>query len=387
VSRRLATLREGVRRFGATGFVRSAVWGTPAPALSDRAHLEAALGFLCRAHDACGKAGVSAIYQLGQGWDVAYPETSGYLIATFLAAARVLDQPSLRERAMLLGEWELELQAPSGGILSRPGLPQTRVFNTGQVMLGLCSLFDQTQEPRYLEACVRAGEYLLRLQEADGRWERDTYCGARTYHARVDWALLRLAALSSDPRFGRAAERNLAWVARQRTATGWYRACGFHRDQPITHVIAYTLRGVLECAKLLGQPLDEVCVSADAICDQSQAARIAGIPGLLPASFDEQWQSRDRHSCATGNAQLSIVLQRLFQLTGRAHFAQAARSILEAAKRTQTSTGKPVPMEGGVPGSFPLGGSYCAYSWPNWGAKFLADALLMQLDPTLEVAA
>jgi hypothetical protein len=31
-----------------------------------------------------------------------------------------------------------------------------------------------------------------------------------------------------------------------------------------------------------------------------------------------------------------------------------------------------------VRGSFPLDGAYCRYQYPNWAAKFLIDALVLE---------
>jgi hypothetical protein len=54
-------------------------------------HLGAAIGWLCRAQDVRnGKAdagGVSAGWSFEDGWLPSYPETSGYIVETFIAAA------------------------------------------------------------------------------------------------------------------------------------------------------------------------------------------------------------------------------------------------------------------------------------------------------------
>ena len=35
-------------------------------------------------------------------------------------------------------------------------------------------------------------------------------------------------------------------------------------------------------------------------------------------------------------------------------------------------------MRGGIPGSYPIWGDYARYSYPNWPAKFFADAVMLQ---------
>jgi hypothetical protein len=384
--RRARTFAHAVRALGARhaalGWRYAAARAFPAG--DDRAHLVCTLDWLCRAQDARGDGGVSAQYSLAHGWDVSYPETSGYIAATFLAGADYLGDPRLVERARRICDWEIAIQAPNGGVLSRPGRPETRVFNTGQVVLGWCALSERTGDPRYLAAARRAGDYLLGLQERDGSWQKDTYCGARTYHARTDWGLLRLARLAGDTRYRDAARRNLRWVVAQRQDNGWFRNCGFNADDPITHVIDYTFIGILESALLDPDAFDTAAADllapgAAAICDAVERSALEGIPGMIPASFDAHWRSRDEYSCLTGNAQLAYTLLRLHSLAANERYARAARALISALKRTQAREGAPDAVRGAVAGSFPLYQGYLSNSFPNWAAKFFADALLAAL--------
>lgn len=384
--RRARTLVGATRRLGARQAplgLRYAM-GLRFPARSDREHLEATVRWLCNAQDAAGNGGVSAAYSLHHGWDVAYPETSGYILATFLACEQPLGDARLAERARRIGDWEIAIQAPNGGVLSRPGRPETRVFNTGQVILGWLALFERTQDVHYLEAARRAGDYLAAIQEADGTWQRDTHCGARTYHARTDWGLLRLARLSGQGRYADVARRNLDWVMRQQQENGWFANCGFDNDDPITHVIDYTLIGVLECALLDPSafdrsPVELIARSAEAICEIVEQPGIGGVAGMIPASFGPDWRSRDRYSCLTGNAQLAYTLFRLNGLTSNARYVAAADRLIGALKRTQVLDASPSGVQGALPGSYPMHSGYFPDGFPNWGAKFFADALLASL--------
>ena len=379
------TIVQTLRSFGmdSVGLAVRYAAAMPFPAGSDLEHLTASLAWLRRAQDAAGD-GVAALFSLDAGWDLPYPETSGYIVATFLAARAFPGNDDLRQRAKRIGDWEIAIQAPNGGVYSRPGLPDTRVFNTGQVILGWCALYESLGDSRYLDAANRAGEYLVRLQEANGTWVRDTYCGARTYHARTDWGLLRLAALTARPEFVEAARSNLRWVMAQQQENGWFRNCGFHDEDPITHVIDYTLIGVLECAMLKPdlfdrKPAELIESSAKAICDIVARSCVGGIAGMIPASYNSEWQSADEHSCLTGNAQLAYTLFRLYRITGKNRYATCADLLLSALKRTQVLAGAPDEVRGAIPGSFPMYKGYLANSFPNWAAKFFADALLASL--------
>lgn len=356
------------------------------PDLGDELHLKAAVEWLARAQDVCGGEGVSSIYSLKTGWGVAYPETSGYILATYLVYADYSGDKSYIERAIRIADWEISIQAPNGGVFSSTELRQTRVFNTGQVILGWCVLYERTGEGKYLQAAKRAGDYLLNEQEADGAWRRDTYCGARTYHARVDWSLLRLAQLAGEQRYAAAAIKNLQWVLQQQRQNGWFAQCGFNDDHPVMHVIVYTLRGLLECSQMDSSAvnalgiLPAVIKSADALCKALQAQPVAGISGMVPTAFDENWESAAKDSCLTGNAQLACFLYRLAQCTGNQMYRDVADTVMSATKRTQLVETVLLPIRGAIAGTYPLSHGYVPNAYPNWAAKFFADALLMKIN-------
>jgi hypothetical protein len=353
---------------------------------SDEVHLKATMEWLARAQDICDGKGVSNVFFLQSGWGVAYPETSGYILATFLVYADYSGDKSFAARAAQIGNWEIDIQAPNGGTFSSEVLRQTRVFNTGQVILGWCLLFERTGEAKYLQAAMRAGEYLLNEQEADGAWRKDTYCGARTYHARVDWALLRLAQISSEERYAAAAVKNLRWVLEQQVENGWFNQCGLNQDLPIMHVLVYTLRGLLECALMKNaaaidlEIMPAVVKVADALCRALQEQPIANIPGMVPTAFEKNWQSQDKDSCLTGNAQLACFLYRLSHSTRGQKYRAVADSVLSATKRTQIVETSILPIRGAIAGSYPISHGYVPNGYPNWAAKFFADALLMKIN-------
>lgn len=352
----------------------------------DEVHLKATMEWLAYAQDICNGKGVANVFFLQSGWGVAYPETSGYILATFLIYADYSGDKSFAARAAQIGDWEIDIQAPNGGTFSSEVLRQTRVFNTGQVILGWCVLFERTGEAKYIQAAIRAGDYLLNEQEADGAWRKDTYCGARTYHARVDWALLRLAQISSEERYAAAAVKNLRWVLEQQLENGWFDQSGLNQDLPIMHVIVYTLRGLLECALMKDRAVIDLEImpavvnGADALCCAVQEQPVANIRGMVPTAFDRNWQSQDKDSCLTGNAQLACFLYRLSHCTRDQKYRAVADCVLSATKRTQIVETSILPIRGAIAGSYPLSHGYVPNGYPNWAAKFFADALLMKIN-------
>ena len=356
------------------------------PEFSDDTHLKATVDWLARAQDICKGNGVPNLYHPSSGWGVAYPETSGYILATFLAYADYSGDQSFLDRAVKIGDWEIGIQAPNGGVFSSEVLRQTRVFNTGQVILGWCALYERTGEEKYLTAARRAGDYLIHEQEEDGAWRKDTYCGARTYHARVDWGLLRLAELSGEQRYAHVAVKNLCWVLQQQKKNGWFSECGFNDSQPVMHVIVYTLRGLFECSQMQGIDIAELNIlpavikGADSLCGALLAQPVRGVPGMVPTAFDENWQSDAMDSCLTGNAQLSIFLYRLAQCTGNDMYRDVADTVIAATKRTQLVETTLSPLKGAIAGTYPISHGYLPNSYPNWAAKFFADALLVKIN-------
>src|SRR4030095_4311644 len=141
-------------------------------------HLKRALEWLCYAQDRGANSshigGVSAGWSFEHGWLPPYPETTGYIIETFIAAAPLLQWAELVDRAHRMIDWELSLQHQDGAF---PGhfaesTSHPVIFNTGQIMHGMIAGYTQLSRKECLDAAVRAGEWLARHQDSDGCWRR-----------------------------------------------------------------------------------------------------------------------------------------------------------------------------------------------------------------------
>lgn len=347
-------------------------------AQSDATHLKAALDWLCRAHDAGGK-GVSAGYFLRRGWMPPYPETTGYIIPTLLRCAD--SDPNYIERARTMGDWEMEIQLPSGAVRGGIGINEYPiVFNCGQVILGWVSLYQHARDERYLQAAMRAADWLVSIQDADGKWTRHTYLDApRAYHARVAWPLLEVYALCGDTRYKTAALRFLAWLVPQQRKNGFFPHMALDPTQkPITHTIAYTLRGVLECSRLLGDEGASAYAAVQrAVSQLLDAHPQTAATGWLPAELDESWAGVSNHTCLTGNAQLAIVMLALSS-THDQRTTRVGHALIERIKTHQSLTNPHPGIRGGIPSSFPIWGPYVPYAILNWATKFFIDALVIK---------
>ena len=378
-------------RFGIRKQQLSILYKYISPALfsehKDIIHLDAAMRWLKHAQDIDPiDRGVSCVFYLYKRWGVSYPETSGYILATFLAYAEFSNDPQYVDRAIEIADWEIKIQSPNGGVYSNPTPGNIAAFNTGQVILGWCLIYEHTGDQKYLDAAIRAGNYLTLTQDLDGNWINGSYSGARTYEARVDWALLKLAKLTGDDSYRDTAVKNLKWVLLQQKENGWFMNCGFNDSQPIMHVIVYTLRGLLECDLINDSVVKDMKLmeivkkTVNNLCIAANEQFVHGEEGMMPSAFNEKWEGVMTDSCLTGNAQFVILLYRLSHvLNDNELYIKTANLILSSLKKTQLIDTNLQDISGALPGSFPIYRGYLHDAYPNWGTKFFADALLMKI--------
>lgn len=348
-----------------------------------RSHLQGAIDWLCHAQDVrngrSDVGGVAAGWSFEDGWLPGYPETTGYIIETFLAAAPVLQRPELVERAGRMIDWELSLQAADGAFPGHFGEPGSHpvIFNQGQIMHGLVAGYTQLGRQDCLEAGLRAGRWLVVQQEADGCYRKFEHNGVpHVYNTRAIWALAAMGVVADEPEFIAAARRNLDWALGQQTTSGWFATNAFVPERhPFTHTIAYAIRGFIEVGVLLGEQryLQAAEIAARGILAVQRE------DGWLAGTYGDGWTPQASYACVTGVAQMALCWLRLYQLGGDEQYRQAARRAIGYVKRTQRLDDADAVVRGAIPGSAPIWGAYSRFEFPNWAAKFFADALLMDL--------
>ena len=346
-------------------------------------HLGAAIDWLCRAQDVrngeADAGGISAGWNFEDGWLPSYPETSGYIVETFIAAAKALNRPELIARAHRIIDWELSIQHPDGAFPGHFGEPGSEpvIFNTGQIMHGMLAGHLQLGRSECLESAMRAGHWLARHQDDDGCWRRFEHHGVpHTYNTRGTWALLATAMIAGDAKLKHAAMRNLEWALAQQQTSGWFANNAFTPDrEPFTHTIAYAVRGLLECGVLIGNDryLDAALKAARAM------AMVQRPDGWLAGTYGENWAAGARYCCLTGVAQMSINWTRIAQETGATELRDNARRGIAFVKGHQRIDDLDPVVRGAIAGSAPIWGRYSMFEFPNWAAKFFADALIMDV--------
>lgn len=353
------------------------------PEHDHRTHLREAINWLCRAQDVRTRkpdaGGVAAGWSFEDGWLPGYPETTGYIIETFIAAAEYLGRPELVERAHRMIDWELSMQAADGAFPGHFGEAGSHpvIFNQGQIMHGLVAGYAMLKRQDCLEAGVRAGHWLVAQQDADGCYRKFEHNGVpHVYNTRAIWALAAMGGEANEPRFLEAARRNLEWALTQQTPSGWFATNAFVPGRaPFTHTIAYAIRGFIEVAVLLGE--ERYFQAAEKAARGLMAKQRSD--GWLAGTYDDGWTPTASYACVTGIAQMALCWLRLAQVGGDKAYRDAAWRAIAYVKRTQRLEDSDHVVRGAVPGSAPIWGAYSRFEFPNWAAKFFADALMMDM--------
>lgn len=348
---------------------------------TDEDHLRAAAQWLAAAQDSQSDGGVAGRYQLNRGWTSSYPETTGYIVPTFLALSRALPGAGFRERAARAVGFLLSVQLPEGGF---PGLEiadnrtAPSPFNTAQILHGLTAWHRETGDEEVRVAAARAVQWLLSLQDPDGAFRRYAYEDrASTYSAYLACRLAEWGDHAADGAALAAASRHLDWTLTHRRPNDWIALAGFDQeqhqaDEAFTHTIAYTLAGILSTAETLGRS-DGIAAAAAAA---ERLARRLELSRFLPGLIGNDWRGRSRYTCLTGNCQMALIWFRLHGLSRNLRLVNAALKAIDQVKLAQPMRNPNPGLFGGIPGSDPIHGSYIQGAVPNWAAKYFIDALL-----------
>ena len=317
-----------------------------------------------------------ATWYVDSGWTSSYPETTGYILPTLQRSMQFFGQDRSTEDSIeKAGNWLLSIQCKEGGW---PGgyVHQNRppiVFNTGQVIRGMMSMYAYSKDERYLKAAVKASDWLVALQDDRGFWERSVYLDAvRVYDTYVAAPLARLYTLTGDEKYRRSALRNTHWVSGEKQReNAWFEDADntiAHNKRPILHTIAYTIDGMIDTGVLLS---DESSISSA----HKAASRLRDIfleSGKLHGRFDENWSGSEAF-ITTGGAQMAIIWQKLHKLLPDQSYDQAATKMMGKLLGLQVKNSD-WPCQGAIFGSAPVWGRYEAFGCPNWASNTFSTA-------------
>jgi hypothetical protein len=169
---------------------------------------------------------------------------------------------------------------------------------------------------------------------------------------------------------------NVRWALRHQRDNGWMdKCCLSNFAQPLTHTLGYSLRGVLEAYRYSHDKslLEAARRTADGLLGALQA------DGFLPGQLARDWSPAASWACLTGTVQIAYCWLALFQETGDVRYRDAGFAANRYVRRT-LKLSAPATIRGAVQGSYPIDGDYCRLEYPNWAAKFLVDALLLECE-------
>ncbi len=341
-------------------------------------HIQKAIDWLIHAQSKTKDGGISLGYSLKLGWFPSYPETSGYIIPTLLDYYNISHNDFYKKICKEIADWECSIQLKNG---SFPGgfITQNKeysIFNTGQIILGLIRAFKELKFKNYLDCAIKAGEFLVDNQETNGNWIK--YCfknKPHTYNVRTAWALLELYKITHNNIFKESAIKNLKWALSQKFDNYWFK----NNDptielKPLLHFISYTIRGFLESGLILkDNKYIRIAVETSKILLDYFI-----INGFLHARFNSNWESNDYLSCLTGDAQLSIIWLKLYEICQDDRFLINAIKLNNYLKSKQVLNKRNKAIDGAIKGSDPIWGNYMRFTFLNWAAKFFCDALILE---------
>ena len=339
--------------------------------------IQNALRWINFSQDKVGSGGVGC-YEFYR-WTPGYPEVTGYIIPTYWNCYHEYKDEALKTRALKMTDWELTIQRPNGGFegfYEGYGQPPI-VFNTGQVLRGLIRSYVETKEDKYLQAAVKAADWIVDTQDADGSWTSTNFKQMkRVYDTYVSAPLVHLYQITNDDKYLAAATKNCDFVLTQQHENGWFDLCDntlLNNQAPVTHTISYTVDGLLETG--LRSNTDKYIMAAQKAADA--LLHKAEILPYLPARLDKKWRRKANYVCNTGNAQLGIIFIRLYDQFDDPRYLNAALKLADFLAYIQSLNSIGKYRKGGIPGSYPIWGMYCPLKYPSWATKYFIDLMLL----------
>jgi len=345
-------------------------------------HIAEAAAWLIRAQDCGEDRGVSYGAQLGNGFLPSYPETTGYIIPTFLELAQHYGDYQYLQRAIEMGKWEVSIQMSCGAVMAgrvNVADPQPAMFNTGQVLLGWSALVKAAHEEQFRQAGVRAADWMVANQEPDGNWIRGNSpfadANATLYNVKAAWGLADFGAATGTSDYVEAALRNAQYTVLHQRSNGWFEKCCLtDPDHPLLHTLAYTMQGLLGIGRLTGRTdlIGAVETTAESLL------HLMDDHGFIPGRIDSGFRGSVDWCCLTGSAQTSVVWAELHEITGKPRYLDGVRNINRYLMLCHDTSSPDPTVRGGLTGSWPVWGDYGQYMVLNWATKFFVDALLLQ---------
>jgi len=353
-------------------------------------HLNAAASWIYRSYLANEKVGSSAfysrVYHPFKGWELAYPETTGYIIPTLFKYSIRNRESKYFDLGLSLAEWILSLQYEDGSL---PGgffcgkKEDPSVFNTAQMIFGLISAYHMTEKNKFLNGAISAAKWLADVQDNDGQWTKYSYKQgfSPSYYSRVAWPMLEVWKETKENKIKEKAISGLKLIAKRQKRNNAISSWGFEpNESAFTHTIAYTIRGFLESALII----QDKEMWETGFKPALKLLRMCEIKGKLAGRYDENWNPDYRFICLTGNCQIAFCWYLIYKKTNDVRFLNVAIKAIKPVIESQVMNPKSQNY-GAIPGSKPIWGRYLIFRYPNWAVKFYMDVLMAISDELIQL--
>lgn len=350
-------------------------------------HLEKSLGWIEKAQKATPDSGVSRGYSLIPqdkanrfGWQPSYPETTGYIIPTLLNASAYLKNDYLKNQALAMADWELNIRlddgSTQGGNLKEK--PKGVIFDTGQALRGFISAWEVSQNHKYKEAAKNSADWILdKEKDKKGIWIENNASTVNPFLTTYNiYALAPVAEFGSkidNSEYKEVAKRAAEHTLLMQEKNGWFKDCDFkNQHTPLLHTIAYTVDGLFD----IGAFLDEEKYVEASLKSLDPILRSMDENGEIAGRLDKDWKKASDWACLTGMAQIGVTAMKAYKKTGNQFYLSSASKITDYLKSKQNVSDAKLAPIGSVWGSYPIDGEYGHYQALNWAVKYFTDLLI-----------
>lgn len=319
--------------------------------------------------------GSSGTRSLRGKWGAVYPETTGYIVPTLYKAGELVGNDEACKVALKQIEFFSNIQNENGSFWQAMDNQSPIVFDTAQIVEGLLFIAHMSKKPRpILKMINRAVDWLGTQLDDEGRFVDHHYVPDHdpAYYARIAWLMAAGELIKySKPRT--KTKKLITRIVGLQNENKSFKDWGFHPDQPAhTHTIAYTFRGLWECANMLNDRKLRKQVRSSVHMLSHTIEEQGGIAG----AYDESWQGDSAYICAVGNAQLAILYLLMYQHSGSKKYLKHVTDLMKPLVKSQRPK---LVHRGAIPSSIPMSGKYQKLKYTNWTQKFYCDALYMLL--------
>jgi SAM-dependent methyltransferase len=318
------------------------------------------------------------------GWQLSYPETSGYLLPTLINIKKKfkLDniEPVIDKLAYFLYSISKN-KAVKGGSLNKEN--SFSVFDTAQVIRGLISYYEYKNNDIFIRRAINCGNFILDSEIENSGKISSKYMAEKSililendgYHIYVAPVLLELSKISNNVSFKNLAIRIIETTLKYQKKNGYFEKSDFSKkDKILTHNLGYILEGLIESYSITGiqKYLDSAELTLVNLLHLIQ--QDVSLKGYIT---NELKNGNDKFECLVGSAQIAICFYKFSKIKKNIDFEKAGEKILLDLKKKQNNYDK--DFGGGIGaiwGSWPISGEYQKYEAINWANKFYLDLIL-----------